>query len=94
MRQEKYFMKYLLARLRPWLQEVCDSVIEFYQITVSPDHGLFAAQSGFSRCRFYPSCSNYAKDAVRQYGLIKGIVVSLKRLARCHPWHQGGYDPA
>ncbi|MEK7541403.1 MAG: membrane protein insertion efficiency factor YidD [Patescibacteria group bacterium] len=47
----------------------------------------------FSGCRFLPSCSAYAAEATRQYGLFKGAVLSLKRVARCHPWHAGGYDP-
>ena len=43
-------------------------------------------------CRYYPSCSNYAKDAIRQFG-IKGLFLILKRLLKCNPWFQGGYDP-
>lgn len=44
-------------------------------------------------CRFYPSCSDYALTAITQYGLLKGGWQSLRRLARCHPWSLGGYDP-
>lgn len=46
-----------------------------------------------ARCRFYPSCSEYAYQAISQYGLIKGGLYSLKRLLRCHPLNPGGYDP-
>lgn len=46
-----------------------------------------------SSCRFYPSCSEYALDALRKYGLVKGLWLSVKRIARCHPLSEGGYDP-
>jgi hypothetical protein len=45
-------------------------------------------------CRFYPTCSAYAIDALRKYGLVRGSWKALKRLGRCHPLHPGGYDPA
>lgn len=56
-----------------------------YQRTISPLLG--------PRCRFQPSCSRYMAEALRQYGLVRGLARGLKRLSRCHPWHPGGYDP-
>ena len=44
-------------------------------------------------CRFYPSCSVYAADAIRSHGVLKGGLLALRRLGRCHPWSGGGYDP-
>jgi uncharacterized protein len=44
-------------------------------------------------CRFEPSCSAYAGDAVEKYGAFRGVALALKRLSRCHPWCAGGYDP-
>ncbi|MCD4754948.1 MAG: membrane protein insertion efficiency factor YidD [Deltaproteobacteria bacterium] len=44
-------------------------------------------------CRFYPSCSRYAEEAIVKHGPITGIVLTTKRLLRCHPWTPGGYDP-
>jgi uncharacterized protein len=47
----------------------------------------------FPRCRFYPSCSHYAHEAVDRHGIIKGLLLGLKRILRCHPFNDGGYDP-
>lgn len=44
-------------------------------------------------CRFHPSCSHYAVDAVREHGALRGTALAARRLARCHPWSVGGYDP-
>ena len=60
-------------------------LIRAYQICISP----FLLPC----CRFHPSCSEYAIDAVRSYGPFKGSYLALTRLLRCHPWHPGGYDP-
>jgi len=60
-------------------------LIELYQRLVSP---LFPP-----RCRFYPTCSQYAKDAIEKHGPLRGIYLALCRLLRCHPLHPGGIDP-
>ncbi len=60
-------------------------LIRFYQWTVSPMVG--------PACRFYPSCSQYALDAVTRLGVLRGGALAVARLARCHPWHPGGFDP-
>jgi putative membrane protein insertion efficiency factor len=59
--------------------------IRAYQVFISPILG--------PRCRFYPSCSTYACEAIVHFGPLKGIWLTLRRLLRCHPWHEGGYDP-
>ena len=59
--------------------------IKLYQLCISPFIG--------SRCRFYPTCSSYAVDAINSHGPIKGSILAIKRISRCHPWSDGGYDP-
>ncbi|MDP9018815.1 MAG: membrane protein insertion efficiency factor YidD [Candidatus Eremiobacteraeota bacterium] len=44
-------------------------------------------------CRFYPTCSQYAAEAIAKHGAVRGVFLAVKRLARCHPWHPGGIDP-
>lgn len=56
-----------------------------YQYAVSPLLG--------NRCRFAPSCSVYAGQAIVRYGLVRGGWFALRRVSRCHPWNPGGYDP-
>jgi len=61
------------------------TIIKVYQNYISPLKGR--------TCRFYPTCSQYALEAVNKYGAIKGSLLAIKRVIRCHPFHPGGYDP-
>ncbi len=59
--------------------------VKGYQLVVSPALP--------QRCKYYPSCSQYAVDALREYGTVRGLVLGGWRLLRCNPWSYGGYDP-
>ena len=61
------------------------SLIRFYQRFISPLTP--------PACRFTPTCSQYTLEAIQKYGALKGTWLGIKRICRCHPWHDGGYDP-
>lgn len=67
------------------MRKLAVASIKVYQYAISP---MMA-----SHCRFYPSCSCYALEAIETHGLLRGGWLSLRRLGRCHPWNPGGYDP-
>jgi hypothetical protein len=71
-------MKALLAKPFIWL-------VRGYQLFISP----FIPPS----CRFHPTCSHYAIEALQKHGAIHGLWLAIRRIARCHPWHPGGQDP-
>ena len=60
-------------------------IIKFYQFFISPFLGL--------NCRFNPTCSNYAINALKKHGLIIGLYYSVLRISKCHPWGDSGHDP-
>jgi hypothetical protein len=60
-------------------------LISCYKTLLSPFLG--------NNCRFYPSCSSYAQEAIASHGVTKGCYLALRRLGKCHPWHEGGIDP-
>lgn len=60
-------------------------LIKAYRYLISPLLG--------NNCRFYPTCSSYAQEAVSRHGALRGTWLALRRLSRCHPWHEGGFDP-
>ena len=59
--------------------------IKIYQLLLSPLIG--------KSCRFEPTCSSYSIESINRYGVIKGVSLSLKRILKCHPWGDSGYDP-
>jgi putative membrane protein insertion efficiency factor len=67
------------------MRYVLKYLIRGYQLAISPLLG--------PSCRFYPSCSHYAIEAIETHGSMRGVWLTIKRISRCHPWHEGGFDP-
>ena len=74
------------------LRKVAIGVIRFYQVTISFDHGLLKPLYPNGFCRYYPSCSEYAAQAIDKKGIAHGSFLIIKRLSRCNPWSKGGID--
>lgn len=68
-------------------------LIDLYQRTLSPDHGLFKIYHPHGFCRFQPTCSSYAKEAITRHGVIAGCFLAIARISRCHPFGATGHDP-
>ena len=67
------------------MRKLLQNVIRIYQVALSPLLG--------NNRRFHPTCSQYASDALQQHGTLRGSMMALRRICRCHPWNPGGYDP-
>tara|TARA_Y100000991_G_scaffold10319_1_gene7264 strand:+ start:116 stop:340 length:225 start_codon:yes stop_codon:yes gene_type:complete len=67
------------------LKNMAISFINLYKYLISPLLG--------NNCRYLPTCSEYTKESIIKYGVVKGFWLGLKRIAKCHPWGKGGYDP-
>jgi len=67
------------------MRQFLRTLIRIYQYCISPLLG--------PRCRFYPTCSCYADEAIQLHGALRGSYLGVRRILRCHPWHLGGYDP-
>ena len=65
-------------------RNACVLVLRLYRAVISPLYG--------DVCRYYPSCSSYALQAIQQWGVIRGVALGMLRIARCHPWAAGGVD--
>ncbi|HEY9268767.1 MAG TPA: membrane protein insertion efficiency factor YidD [Methylotenera sp.] len=68
----------MMARILVW-------IVKAYQLVLSPFFG--------QQCRFYPTCSQYAVEAIQKHGALLGSYYTVRRLSRCHPWCDGGHDP-
>jgi uncharacterized protein len=68
-------------------------LINIYQKTISPDHGVFKGFFPNGYCRFNPTCSQYGYEVIKKKGLVLGLLFTAWRILRCNPWSQGGNDP-
>lgn len=77
------------SRIKPALRKAAIAplllLLSIYRYVVRPWLGY--------RCRFHPSCSEYAAEALQRHGALRGLYLAVARLGRCQPWHPGGYDP-
>lgn len=73
------------AGMSGWMAKPFIALVRVYQYAISP----FLGRS----CRFHPSCSEYAVESLQRHGVVKGLLLAIRRVGRCHPWHPGGYDP-
>lgn len=70
------------------MKKLCIYLIEFYQKNISQ-----ILERKNIKCKFYPTCSEYTKQAIEKYGVIKGCIYGAKRILKCNPFSKGGYDP-
>jgi putative membrane protein insertion efficiency factor len=75
----------MVTRWRTWPAQLAIGLVRVYQRLLSPLLG--------PNCRYYPSCSHYAIGAIQQFGVLRGSLLGIARILRCHPFHPGGYDP-
>ena len=75
----------MFDRISRLFQKLFLLLIRFYQVAISPHLG--------KNCRFVPTCSQYATIAITRFGVIKGTYLTIRRLLKCHPFHEGGFDP-
>lgn len=73
--------------------ESINRIIKFFLLFLIRSYQLILSPFVGQHCRYYPSCSHYAKDAVHTHGPWQGSWLAVKRVCRCHPWHEGGIDP-
>ena len=71
--------------INKFISHILIFIIKFYQIFISPILG--------QNCRYLPTCSEYAVQSLRQFGFVKGLSLSIKRVSKCHPFGNDGYDP-
>ena len=77
-----------MKKISLFFRKVLIKIIEFYQ-----EHISKVLANGGINCKFYPTCSEYTKQAIEKYGAVKGTILGIHRILRCNPFSKGGYDP-
>ncbi len=86
-------MNKIFCKIRYFQNILANASLKFLLLLVQAYRYLISPWLG-NHCRFYPSCSAYALEALTHFGIVRGLWMTLRRLLRCHPFHPGGYDPA
>lgn len=79
-------IRFIVKFISNIIKKILILVVKFYRVCISP-------YKGSAHCRYTPTCSQYALEALEKYGPIKGTYLSIKRILRCNPFSKGGYDP-
>ena len=81
--------------MNKFFKKIFIDIVNIYQKTLSPDTGILKKMGLIRKpvCVFYPSCSEYAKEAINKYGVLKGVELGFLRIIRCHPWQKNHFDP-
>ena len=81
--------------MNKFFKKIFIDIVNIYQKTLSPDTGILKKMGLIRKpvCVFYPSCSEYAKEAINKYGVLKGVKLGFLRIIRCHPWQKNHFDP-
>lgn len=75
------------------MKKIFLQIISYYQTYLSPDHSRLGKKKyPHGYCPFHPSCSEYSKQAIQKYGVLKGLFLTIYRIIRCHPWSKGGVE--
>jgi len=74
------------------MKKIILKLIRLYQKTLSRDTGWLSPLFSERTCRFHPTCSEYSYQAIEKFGILKGGILGIKRILRCHPWNKGGID--
>jgi len=84
--------KVVISNIVDLPKQLSIGLINLYQLLLSPDHSWLKAKFPHGYCKFYPSCSQYSKEAIIKFGFFKGWYLGAKRIVRCHPWAEPKVD--
>lgn len=92
MRQIKIILNSLFSLIWKFPRNIAILFISLYQVLLSPDHSWLKAKYPYGFCKHYPTCSEYSKQALYEFGFIKGFVLTVKRVITCNPWTEPKVD--
>ena len=85
-------MQFTIKKIIKLPSKIAIKLIEFYQLYFSHDHSPYWSKIKRPACRYYPTCSEYTRQAILKLGLVRGSIIGVWRILRCNPWSHGGVD--